>query len=143
MNDVLLFLAGCIIGAGVGVVIGRRDTKARATKMEAEAFERGRAAGIAEEKQQLEVRVEPHQSSMSEWLGLKKVHTVGYTHQLYYRGVPVGGPQLIVTNVEERVDQDRLDRMLVAAGRVAEVYVKALVEKGVKAALQGATRGRG
>lgn len=142
MNDVLLVLVGLVVGAAAILVLGRRNMSKRIVQVESEAFERGRAAGMAEEKQQLEVRVEPHQSTTSEWLGLKKVQTVGYTHQLYYRGVPVGGPQLIVTSVEEKVDQDRMDAILSTAGRLAEVYVKQLAEKGIRAALLAAKRGR-
>jgi hypothetical protein len=142
MNDVLLVLLGAVVG-GVAVLTAlRHNASKHLAQVETDAFERGRVAGVAEEKQQLEVHVEPHQSITSEWLGLKKVQTVGYTHQLYYRGVPVGGPQLIVTSVEEKVDDDRMKGILAAAERLATVYVKQLAEKGIKAALQGATRGR-
>lgn len=142
MNDVVLVLVGAVVGGVTVLAALRHNTRKRLAQVETDAFERGRAAGTAEEKQQLEVRVEPHQSITSEWLGLKRVQTVGYTHQLYYRGVPVGGPQLIVTSVEEKVDHDRMNAILAAAERLAQVYVKQLAEKGIKAALQGATGGR-
>jgi hypothetical protein len=101
----------------------------------ADAFQRGRSSGAEEERQQLGVRVEPHKSTTSEWLGLKKVLSVGYTHQIYYLGLPVGGPQTIVTSAEETWDQDRVDRVIAGASEVAAVCVRGLVEKGVKARL--------
>lgn len=134
----VLTLLSVAAAATSGFWLGRagRADRAKLSSADVEqAFERGRIAGAEQERQLLEVRVTPYQSKESQWLGLKCVLQVGYIQQLYYRGLPIGSGQTVVTNMESAWNEERVQQLLSIAVDVAQGYVKELVARGVKARL--------
>jgi hypothetical protein len=75
-------------------------------------FERGKAAGRAEELGKFELTYEPFVETIEEYMGLKKRSLLGYDMQISYAGFPVGHRTRYVTHKNVEFDEKRIETLL-------------------------------
>ena len=107
-------------------------------------FERGKAAGRAEELAKFELTYEPFVETVEEYLGLKKRSLLGYDMQISYAGFPVGHRTRYVTHKNVEFDEKRIDMLLNSdvAGAVNDI-VQLAATKGLGAKALPARRSLG